>query len=253
MPPFHPAFDLITYRTPRGVQTQKDVEAMVGSANEVNLNFTSELIMGTAHTGTHIDALCHVSQGIPDRLFGDVPVDGNLGDFGALTLDASEFPPIISRGVLLDVPRALGQQHCEPGYQIAGTDLASAADRQGTELRAGDTVLVRTGEMSFWPDEEAMEAAHGSGVSLDGAQWLALREPLVSGCDNANYECMPSGIEGDPFPVHRHLMQECGIPIMEWVDCEELASEGTYEFLFVCLPLTVTGATGSMVNPIAVT
>ena len=77
-------------------------------------------------------------------------------------------------------------------------------------------------------------------------------DPLVTGSDTAAYEVAPSGIEGDPQPVHRHLIQERGIPILEWVNLEDLARDSVYEFLFLCLPLTIRGATGSSVRPLAI-
>ena len=70
--------------------------------------------------------------------------------------------------------------------------------------------------------------------------------------DNAALEVAPSGIRGDPQPVHRFLIHERGLLILEWVNPEELARDRVYEFLFVCLPLPVTGATGSMVRPLAI-
>ncbi|MEA2256762.1 MAG: hypothetical protein QOG35_2807, partial [Solirubrobacteraceae bacterium] len=69
----------------------------------------------------------------------------------------------------------------------------------------------------------------------------------------AALEVDPSGRPGDPQPVHRTLIQERGIPILEWIYQEELARDRVSEFLFVCLPLTVKGATGSLVRPLAIT
>src|SRR5262245_33187340 len=57
----HPSFDVLTYRTPRGQRNQGDIEFLAPSTNRVNFGFVSELIMGTSHTGTHIDALCHIT------------------------------------------------------------------------------------------------------------------------------------------------------------------------------------------------
>lgn len=250
--PVHPRFDILTYRTPRGFAIQKDQEYMNPPANTVHYGFISELILGTAHTGTHIDALAHVTCGPSHEWYGGHSADEELGDFGALSCDASQLPPIVARGILLDVPAALGASHCPPAYAIGSGDLRQAAERQGVKVRAGDVVLVRTGQMRFWPDEEAMAAAEGAGVSIDGAAWLAEQEVLAVGADTVQFECTPSGVDGSPQPVHIHLIQERAIPILEWVNLEELAAESVYEFLFVCLPLSIVGATGSMVRPIAI-
>jgi kynurenine formamidase len=250
--PVHPRFDIVTYRSPRGEQNQRDQDYLNPPQNQINYGFISEMVIATMHAGTHIDALCHVTCGEHNEWFGGHSADTELGDFGALNSDASELPPIIARGVLLDVPAALGKDHCPSEYPIAAADLDAAVERQSVEVRQGDVILVRTGQMRYWPDPEGMAQAENTGVSMSGSEWLADRKPLAVGADTAAFECAPSGIDGNPQPVHVHLIQERGIPIMEWVNCEELAAEQVYEFLFICLPLTVVGATGSMVRPIAV-
>lgn len=100
--------------------------------------------------------------------------------------------------------------------------------------------------MRLWPDPQALSAAEGAGVSIDGTRWLSQRHPLAVGADNISFEC--AGVEGSPQPVRVHLIQEKGIPIIEWVNCETLAADEIYEFLFLCLPLTVAGATDSLAD-----
>ncbi len=250
--PVHPRFEVLTYRSPRGEQIQKDQDYLNPPENTINYGFVSELISGTAHTGTHIDALCHVTCGEGATWHGGFSSEEYLGDFGALNSDASELAPLIGRGVLLDIPPAIGKDHCPAEYPISGADMQAAVERQGVEIRERDVILIRTGQMQFWPDMEAMEVASNSGVSIDGSHWLKEHEPLAVGADNVAFECAPSGVEGSSQPVHVHLIHEHGIPILEWVNCEQIAAEQVYEFTFICLPLGVIGATGSMVNPIAV-
>lgn len=250
--PVHPRFEVLTYRSPRGEQVQKDQDYLNPPENTINYGFVSELISGTSHTGTHIDALCHVTCGEGATWHGGFSSEEFLGDFGALNSDASELGPIVARGVLLDIPKAIGEDYCRAEYGITGADMDAAVEAQGIEVRPGDVILVRTGQMQFWPDMEAMEVATNSGVNIDGSHWLKEREPLAVGADNVAFEVAPSGVEGSSQPVHVHLIHEHGIPIMEWVNLEQLAADGVYEFTFICLPLGVIGATGSMVNPIAV-
>jgi kynurenine formamidase len=250
--PVHPSFDVITYRTPRGEQIQQDSEFLAPENNTVGYGFVTELVMGTTHTGTHIDALCHVTCGERDEWHGGYSANEYLGDAGALNNDAAALGPIITRGVLLDIPRLHGVDHLPAHHAVDSAELAGAADACGVEVRPGDVVLVRTGQMSFWPDLEAMQVAVGSGVSLDGSSWLLDRRPVAVGADTVGFELAPSDVPGHPSPVHEQLVKDNGIPIMEWVDCEELAADQVYEFTFICLPLTVRGASGSMVRPVAV-
>jgi kynurenine formamidase len=104
--------------------------------------------------------------------------------------------------------------------------------------------------MRHWPDPQRMP--EGAGLDLEGAVWLAERGVLAVGGDTAVLEQQPSARPGDPQPVHRELIHARGIPILEWVNQEELAADGVSEFLFVCLPLPIKGATASLVRPMAV-
>lgn len=247
----HPQFNVLTYRTPRGLHNQRDFW-MISEDNDRRFSFVSELVMGTSHTGTHIDALCHVTCGEHDEWHGGVSANDALGDFGALSHDASELGPMVCRGVHLDVATYLGGERLPAQFPIDDRVLAATAEAQGVEVRPGDVVLVRTGQMRDWPDTEAMAASDGAGVTIEGARWLSERRPSAVGADTASFERVPSGIPGDPQPVHLHLIFEHAISIMEWVDCESLARDGVSEFLFVALPLNITGATGSMIRPIAI-
>jgi kynurenine formamidase len=154
--------------------------------------------------------------------------------------------------LLLDIPKTLGVDHLAPRQSVGSRELEGACAQKGVAPRAGDLVLIRTGAMLQWPDADGIAACEGSGLSLEGAQWLAARGVVAFAGDNAVLEVAPSGIKGDPQPVHRFLIQENGLLILEWVYPEELSRDDVSEFLFVCLPLTVKGATGSMVRPIAV-
>jgi kynurenine formamidase len=246
----HPPFQVLTYRTPSGQRNQKDLRFL--DRNPVNFGFISELVMGTTHTGTHIDALAHITCG-PDACWhGGYSARDHLGDFGPLNNDASELPPLIKRGLMLDIPAALGLERLPAHFPVGAAELSAACERQGVSVRDGDFVLIRTGTMLQWPDQDALAASQGCGLSIEGARWLVDCGIAAVGGDNAALEVEPSGIEGDFQPVHRFLIQERGLLILEWVNPEDLARDKIFEFLFICLPLTVTGATGSMVRPLAI-
>src|SRR5215218_1298011 len=99
----------------------------------------SALLVMAEHSGTHLDALCHQAEDL--RLHGGVAVDASVQTpYGFTALGVDTIEPVIARGVLLDVPAALGRR-LEPGYAITAGDLEAAAD--GIELREGDVVLVR--------------------------------------------------------------------------------------------------------------
>jgi kynurenine formamidase len=174
------------------------------------------------------------------------------GTAAALRDDAAELAPVICKGILLDVCGAQGVEQLPAGYGIGARELEEVARRQGVDVAPGCVILVRTGAMRAWPDMDAVGVSDGAGISLDGARWLAERRPFALGNDTGAFEVQPSGIEGRPQPVHVFLLADHGIPLLEWVYLEELAAGAHYEFLFICLPLKIRGATASMVRPVAV-
>jgi kynurenine formamidase len=254
MMPFgpHPQLEILSYRTPRGLRNQGDVDIFVAPENTSQTAIISDLVIGTTHTGTHVDALAHITCGPDHHWHGGDSADTMLGDFGPLGADASALAPIIGRGVMLDIPPLTGRRLLDAGEAVGPEQVTAALDRQKLELRPGDIVLLRTGQMSNWPDVEAIGANAGSGLSLAGAELLSAAGVAAVGADTEYLEVMPAGVPGTPLPVHLHLLLERGIPILEWVDCEQLAHDGVHEFLFVALPLTITGATGSMIRPVAI-
>lgn len=248
--PGHPPFQVLNYRTPRGIRNLGDQQFL--APNDVNFGWHSEYVLGTAHTGTHIDALGHITCGHDDGFFGGGSSNRDLGDFGLLAGDATEIPPILARGVLIDVPTALGVAVLKASQQITRANMEAALVRQKVDLRKGDTVLVRTGYLSGWPDTDALARTKFAGINLEAAEFLLEKGAVVVGGDTETLECLPSGIQGNPMPVHRRLLFENGIYIMEMVYVEELARDSVYEFLFICLPLKIKGATGSMLRPVAI-
>jgi kynurenine formamidase len=209
------------------------------------------LVTGT-HVGTHIDALGHVSH--DGRLHGgadalEVQRGGRLASHGI-----DQFTPFVGRGVLLDVPAALGLEACPPAYEVTPDDLAACVDRQGTALRPDDAVLVRTGWGQRW-DEGAAYVGRDTGVpgpGEAGARWLANHRPRVVGADTIAFEHLPAGSGHAVLPAHRVLLVEHGINIIETLDLEALAAAGVHEFTFLLAPLHLVGATGSPVRPLAV-
>lgn len=209
------------------------------------------IVLGT-HVGTHVDALCHVSH--EGKLFGGIDADeAQMG--GRFTAHGAEtIAPTLCRGVLLDIPAALGVAACDPGYEVTAADLQSAVERQGTPLLAGDAVLVRTGWGQRWHDK-AGYLGHDSGVpgcGEEGAKYLASHDPSFVGADTIAFEQLKPGVGHALLPAHRVLLVEHGISIIETMQLEEIAAIGLHEFTFVLASLPLVGATGSPARPLAV-
>jgi len=249
--PGHAPFQVLAYRTPRGVRVEKDWDWL--GKNSVEFGIHSELLTGSAHTGTHIDALCHATCGADDHWFGGDSAAQYLGDFGPQTHDAAAIPPIFGRGVLLDVASAMGMKALPASTPIGVEEIEDTLKRQQVELKPGDVVLIRTGYLSAWPDTEKLSKLADAGVTLEGAEYLMDAGAVVLGSDTESFEVLPSPDPESPHPVHLEALINRGVYIMEMVYLEELGGDAVSEFAFVCLPLKIAGATGSWVRPIAVT
>jgi kynurenine formamidase len=252
--PGHPAFEVLGFRTPQGIRAAGEQPWGPG-ANDAGLGYMSEIVFGTTHTGAHIDALAHMTIGDDDHWHGG-SAQSDLGDFGPLKGDASEFEPIWTRGVLYDVPAHRGVPFLGRGEPVTADELRAVGEEQGIDgPRAGDVVLVRTGYGAHWPDAQRMAEHRGPGPDISAARWLADAGVLATGSDTETYEVQPApdpGSPSNPQPVHAHLLIEHGIYLMESLDLEALAQDRVHEFLFVALPLKIRGATGSMIDAVAV-
>lgn len=211
----------------------------------------NEIIVTGGHVGTHIDALCHVSfQG---SLHGGVSASEAQSTGRFSVLGAETIEPMICRGVLLDVPRALGFDSCPPGYEITPQDLDEAVRVQGLRIEEGGVILVRTGWGVNFGDAHVY-LGHDCGVpgpGEAGARWLSERRPKAVGADTIAFERLAPSAGHSLLPAHRHLLVEAGIYIIETLDLEELARAGAGQFTFVLVPLAIVGATGSPVRPLA--
>jgi kynurenine formamidase len=242
-----PRYQMWMTHTPRG--TAVDDPVGVGRAQNEHVGYTGAAISMYTHTGTHIDALNHF--GLGGKIWNNFAAAEHLGDRGWRKTGAETIPPIVARGVLIDVAAAHGTAELPAGYRVRANDLRAALAKQGTWLREGDVVLVRTGRMRAYEDAAAY-MAESPGLSLDGAQFLVEAGAMVIGADNLSFEAFPSEIEGNYVPVHTYLLAQHGVPILELVDLEALASDGVYEFAFIASSLKLRGADAAPLRPIAI-
>ncbi len=212
----------------------------------------SELISTGGHTGTHIDALAHVSHRghLHDETSAGEAQRG--GRFSVLGVDTIE--PMVCRGVLLDVARLHGVDVLPSGYGITEEDLASAERESGVEVRAGDVALIRSGWSRNFGDAETF-VGHGTGVpgpTEEAARWLAGHGVRATGAETIAYEQIKPEVGHALLPVHRLLLVEHGIHIIEVMNLSGLAAAGVHEFAFVLAPLNIVAGTGSPARPLAV-
>ena len=250
--PGHPPFQVLNFRTPRGIRVAG--AQPWGPVNEAGLGYMAEYLMATSHSGAHIDALAHMTVGDDSHWYGGATTDAHLSDAGPRFGDAAKMPPFFTRGVLLDAAGHRGLDCLPKGSPVDAAEMEAICAAEGVTVQPWDVVVIRTGYMGLWPDAERMADHKTAGPDLSAARWLLERGVIATGTDTETYEVQPApdlGHPANPQPVHTLLLIENGIYLMESLDLEALARDRVYEFLFVALPLKISGATASMVDPLA--
>jgi kynurenine formamidase len=241
-----PRYTFWMTHTPKG--TIIDDPMNVGKKINEHVSYTGTAFSMYAHTGTHIDALNHF--GLNGKVFNGFSAEEHLGDRGWNKTGAETIPPIVARGIMIDVAKAKGVEELAPGYRIERDDLIQALKRQNVELSEGDVVLIRTGRMRDYNDTDAY-LENPPGLGMSGARYLVESGAMIIGEDNLSLEAFPSEVEGNYIPVHTYLLAERGIPILELVNLEEIAKHEIYEFAFIGGSLKVRGADAAPMRPIA--
>lgn len=204
----------------------------------------------SCHTGTHLDGLGHFAKGL--CLHGGTPADqGQSKLTGLAELGIERVAPRFARGILLDVPAALGVEILGATQAIGPRELEAAARHARVEVRPGDVVLIRTGWMRHWPDQRRYYTVQTGqpGINLEAARWLTDQGAACLGSDNFAMEVTPTPNHG--HPVHIHCLVERGVHLLEVANLEELSQSRTCEFLLLLVPLKIRGATASPIRPLA--
>ena len=220
------------------------------------------LATDVGQVGTQFDGLGHIggevrySDGSLHRVFynGFTTAEMNAAA-GLQELGIEHIKPLLTRGVLVDLPAYKDVQRLQGGYEVTLADVRGALARQGiaeSSIAPGDAVMFRYGWAQLWrtPAEYGAPAAPGIGVEV--ARWLVERKVAVIGSDTWVTEVMPSPAPDVLIPVHQELMMKNGIFNIENMTFEELAGDRAYEFLFVATTIRFQGATGSPLRPLAI-
>ena len=201
---------------------------------------------------THIDALCHMWGW--DGMWGGRDAREELATQGSRwgTIDHWH-EGIITRGVLLDVPRFRGEPSVTLDKPVHGWELDEIARAEGVALEPGDAIAVFCGRAAF-------EAS-----IPPGADQRAIRPGLHASClpflrDHDVAVLVWDMLDAVPndYGLYRtvhYAIWAYGIGLLDNALLEPLsaacAEEGRYEFMITIAPLRVVGGTGSPVNPIA--
>jgi kynurenine formamidase len=222
----------------------------------MNRGFTTDTVgvsfHGYAHS--HLDALCHIlykGQTFNGHATADINTAKGCTKLGIDNLKKG----VVSRGVLIDIPRLKGVPYLEPGTPIFVEDIEAWEKKANIKVSSGDILLFRTGR---WARREKLGpwpiARNAAGVHASVAPWIKARGAAIVGSDAA-LDVTPSLVEGQNLPVHTLMITALGINLLDNQDLEALSEAAgrmnRWEFLLTIAPIPVTGGTGFPVNAIA--
>lgn len=200
--------------------------------------------------GSHMDGLGHLG-------IDHVYYNGNhISDFwdaeGLTKFGIHEIPPIVTRGVLLDIAGLRGVEMLQPGEEINSDEIKRAEIKQGVEIGKGDVVIFNTGWQALAESDPTRFMEGEPGIGLDGAKYLASKDVVAVGADTWGVEAFPLEDPDIIFHVHQELLTKNGIYILENMKTDELVADEAWEFLFVLGQPRIKGAVQGIINPVAI-
>ena len=229
------------------------------------LSYMEDTYLSQSHVGTHIDGMGHI--GIEDCYYNQTPMGKYVTQNGLKKLGIEHINTFATRGVIIDVVKVFQQagklkansacrRPClDGGTIITEADLQAGLKLHNVTLREGDAVFINTGWGDLFEQFPAQNAAYNKsepGIGNAAAKWLAEQKVVVVGADTWAIEVIPSEQENVAFPVHKTLLTDNGIHIIENVrtqliaDAAEKSGQATF-FLSMTVPKAV-GLTGTFVN-----
>jgi kynurenine formamidase len=205
-------------------------------------------------TITHIDALCHYS--FDGKIYNGYSKAGKISDAGcAVNGVENQRAGVITRGVLVDIPRLRKVDYLEPGVGVYESDILAWEKFANVKIGSGDAVFLRTGR---WARRVKLGpwnvAASAAGWHASVMPFMKQRDVALLGNDGVQ-DVQPSGIEGVPRPIHQLAIVALGLPLIDVMDLEAVADECArrhkWEFLVTLSAPPMPGGTGFPINPIA--
>jgi kynurenine formamidase len=216
--------------------------------------FNDDTVVMAMAAATHIDALGHVTYG--GFMYNGFPDTKATAVDGLKRCGADKIGPIMTRGVLLDLPLALGVERLEPGYAVTADDLDAAVELAKVTLIPGDVLCVRTGQMQLFHGGDTPAYNHDTpGLSTHTIRWVRDHDLGAVFTDTYVYEVWPPQDWAAMMVVHMIHLRDMGQLQGQNFDFEtlavECAADGAYDFLFTAHPEPFTGGCSAPVHPVA--
>ena len=200
--------------------------------------------------GSQLDGLGHV--GIAAKYYNGTEAREFFGPAGIKKFSTHEIPPIVSRGVLLDLTTLTKEAFLDAGTQIGPAEIQLALRKQNLEIKKGDVVLLHTGWSSIAENEPERFMKGEPGLTVAGAKYLASKNVVAVGADTWGVEVIPFENPDRIFEVHQTLLAKNGVYILENMHTADLARDQVSEFLFVLGQPRFVGTVQVVINPVAI-
>jgi kynurenine formamidase len=232
-------------------------DAIAGRQDWNKIRYADDTLMLCVQGATHWDALGHIFY--EDKGYNGH--DAKLVDAKGLNVLGIEHSKnkMVGRGVLLDIARFRGVPWMKDGESVSNDELNTCARAQNVEIRKGDFVIVRTGQMERCLKEKEWGGYAGGdapGVKFENCYWCQEKEIAAICTDTWGVEVRPNETTEANQPWHWVVIPAMGLYMGEMFDLKELAEDcakdKVYEFFFCGAPLVIPGGTGSPINPQAI-
>lgn len=214
------------------------------------LTSTDDILHTWLGIGSQIDGFGHI--GIDHKHYNGHEASDIVATDGLKKLGTEGIPPIVTRGILLDMTAHFGQDMLQEGQAINREEIQAAAKAQGIEIQEGDVVLFHTGWLGLVGSDNERFGKAEPGLGVDGAEFLAAEGVVAVGADTWGLEVIPFEEGAGVFEVHQTLLAKNGVYILENMNTAELAQDGVHEFMFVLGQPKIKGAVQMIINPIAI-
>jgi kynurenine formamidase len=221
-----------------------------GSLGPTKTTYNDDIYMGYVAVGSQIDGLGHI--GVDGVYFNCFKGADFAQPDGLKKLGIEKLPPMVTRGVVLDMVAYTGKNPVPEGTAFNKKEIDEQSKRQGIEIRKGDVVLFHTGWQDLAMTDKKRFLAGEPGVGKEGAEYLVSKQVVAVGADTWAVEAIPFEKGVGVFEVHQIFLARNGIYILENMDTSELVKDKAWEFMFNLGPSRITGGVQAIVNPIAI-
>jgi len=228
----------------------KPEDATSTGMGDNKINWITEIVSGTFQIGTQLDGLNHLQIG--ERFYNGYKTSDIVEVWGTSKLGIETVPPVITRGILLDIASLKGVTMLKKGYVITVSDIKQALKREHLKIKRGDAVIFHTGWGSLWLKNNSLFVSGEPGVGMEGAEYLVGKSIAMTGADTWSYGPVPPEDSKRPFEVPQTLNVKHGTFVMEVLKTEDLAKDKAYEFMFVLTHHKTKGSTAAIIAPAAI-